>query len=622
MPLTKLQFRPGINRETTDYTNEGGWWDCNRIRFRDGVPETIGGWAKYSTTTFLGTCRALLGWRALDGTQFLGVGTNLKYYLSRGGVYYDITPLRATTTAGAVTFAATTGSATLTVSDTSHGALAGDFVTFSGAVSLGGNITASVLNREYQIATVIDGDSYTITASTPATSSDTGNGGASVVGAYQISVGLNTSIVGTGWGAGAWGAGGWGSPADTSIAGAQLRLWSHTAYGEDLVYCPRGEGIYYWDRSGGLTTRGVSLDSLVGANQTPTLANIVLLSERDRHLMTFGTDDAFTPGVLDPLLIRFSSQESLTDWESRPTNTAGSLRISSGSEIIAAVQTRQLILVLTDAGVHTVQFLGPPFTFGLSEIASGTTVAGPNAAISTGDEVYWMGQGEFYRFSGLVQQVPCSVKSYVFNDINTTQYAKVVAGHNSAFGEVWWFYPSADSQENDRYVVYNYVQQVWYYGELTRTAWLDRGVFQNPLAANTDSYLYYQETGVSDGSTNPAQALNGYIESSAVDLGEGDQYMFITRMIPDLTFVRSTGVTPPTATMTIKMRNFPGGGNVATNARTITQTVEVPIEEFTEQVYLRLRGRSAIFRIESTCSCTAWRLGSPRIDIRTDGRRA
>jgi hypothetical protein len=622
MPLTKLQFRPGIDRETTDYTNEGGWWDCNRIRFRDGMPETVGGWSKYSSSTFLGTCRALIGWRTLDGNQLLGVGTNLKYYLNRGGQFFDITPLRATTAAGGVTFAATTGSTAVTVSDTSHDAVVGDFVTFSGAVSLGGDLSAVVLNREYQVVTVIGANSYTITAPTPATSGDTGNGGILTVGAYQIQVGLDTSIVGTGWGAGAWGAGGWGSPADTSVAGAQLRLWSHTAYGEDLVYCPSGENIYYWDRTSGLTARGVTLASLPSANQSPTVANMVLLSERDRHLLAFGVDDAFTPGVLDPLLIRFSSQESLTDWESRPTNTAGSLRISSGIKIVTAVQTRQLILVLTDASVHTVQFLGPPFTFGLSEVASGTTIASPNAAVSVGDEVLWMGQGEFYRFNGLVQQVPCGVKSYVFEDINTTQYAKVTAGHNSSFGEVWWFYPSADSQENDRYVTYNYLQQIWYYGELARTAWIDRGVLQSPIAASPEGYLYYHETGVADGEYTPATSLGAYVESSAVDLGEGDQYMFITRMIPDITFARSTGETAPTATMTIKMRNFPGGGNTTNNARMITQTVAAPVEEFTEQLYLRLRGRSAIFRVESDCACTAWRLGSPRVDIRTDGRKS
>jgi hypothetical protein len=621
MPLTKLQFRPGLNRETTDYTNEGGWFDGNRVRFRDGVPETVGGWVKLTPQTFLGTCRALIGWNALDGSQFLGLGTNLKYYLSRGGVYYDITPIRETTAAGAVTFAATTGSTTITVSDTSHGALAGDFVTFSGAVSLGGDITALVLNREYQITTVTDANTYTITASTPATSGDTGDGGASTIGAYQINIGLDTALLGNGWGAGPWGAGGWGQPADTSIPGAQLRLWSHTAYGEDLVFNPRGEGIYYWDRTSGLTARGVALSSLPGATATPTVANVILLSERDRHLMAFGCDDEFNPGILDPLLIRFSSQESLTSWQSLPTNTAGSLRISSGSEIVAAVQTRQAVLVLTDVGVHTVQFLGPPFTFGLAEIASGTTVAGPNAAVAVGDEVYWMGQGEFYRFSGLVQQVPCGVKSYVFDNINQTQYAKVVGGHNSAFGEVWWFYSSSDSQSNDRYVVYNYLQQVWYYGELARTAWLDRGILQTPTAASADGYLYSHEVGVADGDFTPAQALGAYIESSPVDLDEGDRFMFVKRMIPDVTFTRSTNLVPPTATMTIKMRNFPGGGYVGNNARLITQTASVPIEEFTEQVYLRLRGRSAIFRIESACSCTAWRLGSPRVELRTDGTR-
>jgi len=621
MPLTKLQFRPGIMRETTDYTNEGGWYDGNRIRFRDGVPETIGGWAPATDQLFLGTCRALLAWRTLDGSQLLGVGTNLKYYLNRGGAYYDITPIRETTAAGAVTFAATTGSAVVTVSDTNHGAIQGDFVTFSDAVSLGGDLTDTVLNREYQITEVIDSNTYTITAPTTATSGDTGDGGSSTVGEYQITVGLDTSVPGNGWGAGPWGVGGWGDPANTTTPGAQIRLWSHTAYGEDLVFNPRGEGLYYWDRTTGFTSRGVALSSLPGATATPTVSNIVLLSERDRHLMVFGCDDEFTPGVLDPLLIRFSSQESLTDWQSLPTNTAGSLRISSGSEIVAAIQTRQLILVLTDVGVHTVQFLGPPFTFGLSEIASGTTIAGPNAAVSVGDEVFWMGQGEFYRFSGLVQQVPCNVKSYVFNNINETQYSKVFAGHNAAFGEVWWFYPSADSQNNNRYVVYSYTQQVWHYGELARTAWLDRGIFEEPFGAAAGGQLYSHEVGVSDGSTNPPTALGAYIESSPVDLGEGDRFMFIKRMIPDLSFERSTDVVVPTATMTIKMRNFPGSAYNGTNARLITQTAVVPIEQFTDQVYLRLRGRSAIFRIESACSCTAWRLGSPRLEIRTDGGR-
>lgn len=622
MALTKLQFRPGINREGTAYSNEGGWFDGNRIRFREGAPETIGGWTKASTTTFLGSCRALLGWRALDNTQFLGVGTNLKYYINRGGSYFDITPLRLTTAAGAVTFSATDGSTTLTVTHTSHGALTNDFVTFSGAVSLGGTVTATVLNAEHQIANVVDTDTYEIVLAAAANASDTGNGGASVVGAYQINVGLDTSVVGTGWGAGAWGAGGWGAPADTSISGAQLRVWSHTNYGEDLVFAPRGGAVYYWDRSSGFSVRGVNITTLAGANSSPTVANIVLLSDRDRHLLVFGTDDEFNVGVLDPLLIRFSAQESLVDWETRPNNTAGSLRISSGSEIVAAVATKQLTLAITDVSVHAVQFIGPPFTFGLNEVAYGTTIAGPKAAVSTGDDVLWMGKGEFYRFNGIVQQIPCDVKSYVFDDINTTQYAKVYGGNNAAFGEVWWFYPSADSQTNDRYVVYNYLQDAWYYGAMTRTAWLDRGIYSTPIAAATDGHLYYHETGLTDGESNPSVALGAYIESSPVDIADGDRFMFISRMLPDMTFARSSGLVPPNATMTIKMQNFSGGDYVGTNDRLVVQSVTVPIEQFTEQLYLRLRGRAMTLRVESDCTCTAWRLGSPRVDLRADGRKA
>jgi hypothetical protein len=621
MALTKLQFQPGINRETTNYANEGGWYDGNRVRFRDGLPETIGGWTRVSGATYQGVCRSLIGWRLLDGSQVVGLGTHLKYYLGRGGGYYDITPVRDTTAAGAVTFAATNGSSIVTVTDTAHGATAGDFVTFSGAAGLGGNILAAVLNKEHQVVSAPTSDSYTIDVGVLATAGDTGNGGASVVGEYQVPTGLSEAVSGSGWSAGTWGESGWGSPSDTSVGGAQLRVWSHTAYGEDLVINPRGGGVYYWDRTGGLSARAVELASLPGAATTPTIANSVLLSERDRHLIVFGCDDEFTPGVLDPLLIRFSSQESLTEWRSLPTTTAGSLRISSGSEIVTAVQTRQQILVLTDVGAHSMQFLGPPFTFGLSEIAGGTTIAGQNAAVAVGDEVFWMGRGEFYRFSGLVQQVPCSVKSYVFEDINADQYAKIYGGHNSAFGEVWWFYPSAGSLENDRYVVFNYLQGIWYYGTLSRTAWMDRGIFSTPTAASPDYRLYYHEAGVADGDVVPAVALNSYIESSPIDLGEGDRFMFIRRMIPDVTFARSSHQIPPSATMTITMRNFPGSAMVGTNQRAVTQTVDIPIEQFTEQVYLRLRGRSAIFKISSDAPGTAWRLGSPRIELRTDGAR-
>ena len=621
MPLQKLQFRPGVNRETTAYANEGGWFDGNRVRFRDGLPETIGGWAKMSVFQFLGTCRALLGWRVLDGTQLLGVGTHLKYYLGRGGGYNDITPIRATTSAGDVTFVAVNGSSTLTVTDATHGAVLNDFVTFSGAASLGGVVTAPVLNLEYQVTRVVDGDNYEIEVAVTANASDTSDGGSSTVGAYQVNVGLDTSVVGTGWGAGGWGEGGWGDPSSTAIPGAQLRIWTHTNFGEDLVFGPRGGGVYYWDRTSGLSARGVNITSLAGANTSPTVANIVLLSERDRHVLVFGTDDEFATGVLDPLLIRFSAKESLTDWESRANNTAGSLRISSGSEIVAAVQTRLLTLVISDESVHAMQFIGTPFTFGINEVAFGTSIVGPSAAVAVGDEVLWMGTGTFYRFNGLVQQIPCSVKDYVFGNINENQYAKISAGHESAFGEVYWFYPSSESEDNNKYVVYNYLQDLWYYGDLSRTAWLARAAFSSPIAASKDNYLYLQETGITDGDFEPAQALGAFIESSPIDIGDGDNFMFVTRMLPDIAFPRSIGVSAPSVTMTLKMQNFSGGAYVGSNNRSVVQTATVPVEQFTEQVYLRLRGRSVSLRVDSECDCTAWRLGTPRLDFRSDGRR-
>jgi hypothetical protein len=619
--LTALQFQPGVNRETTQYASEGGWFDCNRIRFRAGAPETIGGWTALSTQLYLGVCRKLISWAALDGTNFVGVGTHLKYYIVRGSDYNDVTPIRRTTAAGDVTFAATDGSAVITVTDVGHGAIQGDFVTYSAATSLGGNITAAVLNAEHQVVNVLTVNTYTIEVSVSANASDTADGGAGTVGAYQINIGLETSASGAGWGAGPWGGGGWGDPADLSIPGARLRLWSNTAYGEDLVINPRGGGVYLWDRSNGLSVRAQNIAEMVGENKAPRVANVVLLSERDRHLIAFGTDDEFTPGVLDPLLIRFSAQEDFLDWETRPNNTAGSLRLSAGSEIVTAVATKQVILVLTDSSAHTMQFLGPPFTFGLGEAAYGITVAGPNAAVATGDDVYWMGRGEFYRYNGVVMPIPCSVKSYVFDNINADRWGKVCAGHNSAFGEVWWFYCSEDAEENDRYVVFNYQQNLWYYGAMTRTAWIDKDLLALPIAAAPDHRIYYHETGVADGEFNPPQALGSFIESSALDLADGEQFMFIRRMLPDVAFTRSTGAVTPALTFTLKMRNFSGGSIVGANDRRVSQTATVPIEEFTEQVFVRLRGRAMVLRAESSCSCTAWRLGAQRIDVRQDGKK-
>lgn len=620
MPLTKLVFRPGINRETTAYANEGGWWDCNLVRFRAGKPETIGGWTRFTSSTFLGTARSLFSWLALDGTILASAGTSLKYYLIRGSGLNDITPIRTTTAPGDVTFAATNGSAVITVTDNAHGALLGDFVTFSGAVSLGGNITAAVLNREYQITSIVNSNSYRITASVTANASDVGNGGAAVVGAYQINTGLDTTVYGTGWGTGSWSRGTWGSGSSTASSGSQLRLWSQDNFGEDLIFNALDGGIYYWDRTSGFAARGVALSSLAGAQAVPTVAKQVMVSERDRHVIAFGCDPESTPGVQDPLTIRFSDQENAAEWRALPETTAGELRLGTGTEIIGAVQTKQQIIVFTDTSVHAMQYIGDPFTFGVQEVSSNTSIISPKAMIAAGDAVFWMGRGEFYMYTGAASQLPCDVKEYIFNDINLSQGLKVHAGHNAAFSEVWWFYPSAGSQENNRYVVFNYEQRAWYYGHLTRTAWLDRDVLSYPIAASTDGYLYYHENGLDDGSQNPPVALAPYIESSVVDIGDGDQFMFATRIIPDLTFRNSTNQTP-IATLTLKARNFPGGAYFATDNEAVTKTSSLPVEQFTNQVFVRLRGRSMSLRIESNQTGTAWRLGDPRLDLRTDGRK-
>jgi len=621
MPLTKLVFRPGINRETTAYANEGGWWDCNLVRFRAGKPESIGGWTRYTKTATLGTGRSLLTWTALDGTILTGMGTNLKYYVIRGGQLYDITPIRETTTAGAVTFAATNGSRVITVADTAHGALVNDFVTFSGAVSLGGNVTATILNAEHQITRIVNANSYEITVSVTANSSDSGNGGTNVIGAYQINTGLNTSVFGTGWGAGAWSRGTWGSGTTTTVPGAQLRIWSQDNFGEDLIISVQDGGLYYWDKSGGLTARAVALSSLVGAIDAPTVAKTVIVSERDRHVIAFGCDPWATPGVQDPLTIRFSDQDNLLDWDLASTiNTAGELRLGTGSEIIGAIQTKQQIIVWTDVSVHAMQYIGDPFTFGVQEVSSSISIVSPNSMVAVGDAVFWMGKNEFYVYDGAVSQIPCDVKEYIFDNLNEQQQLKVYAGHCSSFGEVWWFYPSTDSSENDSYVVYNYEQRIWYYGTMPRTAWLDRNVLSYPLAISPDGYVYYQENGLDDGSVNPPVALTPYIESSVGDIGDGDQFMFATRIIPDLTFRNSTN-TSATVTLTLKARNFPGGAYFATDDDQVTKTVSLTVEQFTNEIFVRLRGRSMSLRIESAQTGTAWRLGDPRIEIRTDGRK-
>jgi len=626
----------------------------------------------------------------------LGVGTHLKYYINEGGGYSDITPIRDTTAAGDVTFAAAANTlsgditaiqttiplnsatgfppsglvqigseqiryatisgndlegvtrgvnstvpashlsgaavdcATLTVSDTDHGALDNDFVTFSGAVSLGSQITADVLNQEYQIVSLVDADNYLIEARavasipsittsgglapTPvfADSSDTGDGGAAVIGAYQINTGLDTTITGNGWGAGTWGRSTWGSGASLLVSGSQLRIWSHDNFGEDLLFNVRDGGIYYWDKSSGTTARGVALSSLGGASSTPTIAKQIMVSDRDRHILAFGCDPENDIGVQDPLLIRFSSQESLTQWAATATNTAGDLRLGSGSQIITAAETRQQILVFTDTSLYAMQYLGPPFTFGVQLISENITIGGPLTAMAVDDQVYWMGLSEFYVYNGAVQRLPCTVRDYVFEDMNTAQMEKVTAGLNTENSEIWWFYPSAASEENDRYVVYNYMEQAWYYGTLARTAWLDRGIEEFPIAAAPDHYLYNHEFGFDDGSTSPASAINAFVSSSPLDLADGQQFTFVRRLLPDVSF-RNSSAPVPSIDITTRVRNFTGASFLSTTTSEIGAA--------TDQVHLRLRGRQVSIEVASDETGVAWRLGSLRYDLQPDGRR-
>ena len=639
MPYLKLQFKPGINREVTSYTNEGGWYDSDMVRFRFGFPEKMKGWVRQSPKSFLGSCRSLIPWVTLNQDKLIGVGTSVKYYINQGGGYNDITPIRATTAAGDVTFSATDGDYIIEVTDVNHGAVEGDFVTFSGAVSLGGNITAGVLNQEYQIVNVVDDDTYHIEARladtsignitvngelaptyVTANSSDVGDGGAAVIGAYQVNTGLDTTVFGAGWGVGPWSRGTWGSASTSSLVTNTLRLWSHDNYGEDLLINVRDGGIYYWDASSGLTSRAVALNSLAGSNAAPTIAKQVLVSDRDRHTIVFGCDPESNPGVQDPLTIRFSSQESLTQWASSATTTAGELRLGSGSEIVCALETRQQILVFTDTTLYAMQYLGPPFIFGVGSIGENISIRSPNSAVAVGDAVFWMGRNEFYVYGGTVERLPCTVKDYVFDDFNEGQAEKVVSGLNTTNSEIWWFYPSANSDNIDRYVIYNYLEQCWYYGSLARTAWVDRGILDSPIAASIDGYLYEHEVGFDDGSTNPASPINAYIESSPIDIGDGDQFMFLDRMIPDLSFENTTSANP-TAAFALTVKNTPFSAYSATSSQNFTRTQVVPVTQATELLFYRLRGRQVSLKVSSSGANMTWRLGSPRLNLRPDGRR-
>ena len=585
MAVRKLQFKPGVNRETTRYAAEGQWYDTNKVRFRRGLPQKIGGWQRISANTYLGVIRSLFNWATLSEQNLIAAGTNLKYYIEKGGEYNDITPIRATTAAGDVTFAAVNGDATLTVSDTAHGALQNDFVTYSGAVSLGGNITADVLNQEYQIATIIDEDSYTIEAkdtdgtTVTANASDTGNGGASVVGAYQINTGNEIEVPFSGWGAGRWGTGTWGTGGTTL---APMRIWSESNFGEDLFFAHRGGVPLYWDASSGVGTRGVYVSSLGGASDVPTIVNLAFVSDIFRFAFCFGAND-LGGSALDPMLIRWSDQEDVANWTPAATNQAGSLRLSEGTEIVDAIQARQEVLVWTDSALYGLQYLGAPEVWGAQLLGSNITIASPNAAVYSNNIAYWMGTSKFYYYDGTVKTLPCDVRSYVFDDFNQGQADQVVCGSNEQFDEIWWFYCSAEATQNDRYVVYNYVENVWYYGTLSRSAWIDSDLRDYPIAATYSNNLVYQEYGVDCNELGSANPIVATITSAQFDLDDGDRFMLINKMLPDMTFTGSTADSPA-ATMTLNPLENSGSGRYdpasvgGNSSATVTRTAVVPVE--------------------------------------------
>jgi hypothetical protein len=712
MPLQKLQFRPGVNREGTTLANEGGWFDCDKVRFRSGYPEKIGGWAALSYNTFLGVCRSLWNWVTLTGFNVAGVGTNLKFYIESGGAYYDITPIR-TTTINTATFAATNGSTTITVTDTGiSGLQAGDFVTFSNAVSLGGNITATILNAEFQIQSVLTGTSYTITSSVAANSSDVGNGGANTDAAYQINTGPAINTTGTGWGVSPWGGyipgtssstlngainnsvttitvvstsafttsgaiwidgeyitysgktatdftgcvrgadgttaashsngalvvqatafPGWGEGFPSAVGvEVSLRLWSQSNFGEDLLFNPRGGAIYLWQPGAGSSPAYGTRGTIVSGTYTPSQVNEIMVSDSSRIVIAFGANDpsgTYAPTTLDPMVIRWTAQESYTDWEPTATNQAGDYRLSHGSYIVGALQTRQEIIVWTDAAIYAMQYLGPPLVWGFTLLADNISIASQNAMATAAGVIYWMGVDKFYVYSGRVETLPCSLRQYVFGDINRAQQEQFFAGVNEGYSEVWWFYCSANSNVIDRYVIFNYLDRVWYYGTLDRTAWLDSPLREFPMAATSGNLLVYHEAAVDDGSTNPPSAISSYIQSSDFDIGDGHNYGFVWRMLPDITFNGSTTPAPekPRVKFVVRPRQNPGSAYGVSPNPTIQSSQSYAgqqvynVQEFTEIVYSRVRGRQMAFKIESDTLGTQWQLGVPRLDVRPDGRR-
>lgn len=619
----KLKFRAGINRESTNYGNTGGWYDCNLIRWRTLTAQSMGGWQKFTATAAEGTFRSLFPFSILSGSTFYGAGTSLKYYLVQGNQLVDITPLRDTAALANNPFAATIGDTEIVVTDTAHGAVVNDFVTFSGATTFAG-IPAADFNQEHQITSIIDADSYTIEVATTATSTASG-GGAAVSAAYQINVGLDTTGSGNGWGTGAWGSNGWGQGSSTFVLTDQLRLWSEDNFGEDLLLNVRNGGVYYKDMSGSVSTRAVTLDSLTTDAGVPTVARLVMVSSADRHALAIGTNP-LDSATQDRQLIRWCATEDITVWTPDTTNTAGELRINSGSEIIAAVKTVTEILVFTDISLHSVKYVGAPFYFGEVEVGPNVHIIGPNAAVSNGSATFWMAKGLFQMYDGVVRDLPCDIRSYIFSILNTEQTDKIRAGSNRQFKEIIWLMPVNGSTENNFYVILNYEDPsapLWYYGDFNgagRTTWLDAWFEDVPLAGAPDGYVYSHEVGATDNSSGTPVELDSYLQSSIFELGDGQNFMLVSRIIPDVSFDGSSATTPE-VTFTFRTQNAPGLAFGSDNSKTVTRTVELPVEEYTSKLDKRFRGRAIDFKIASAALGTSWQLGVPRIYASPDGQR-
>ena len=642
MALQKLQFRPGLNREGTDYSNEGGWYDADKVRFRSGFPEKIGGWRRYATNQFLGLARALWNWVTTSANNYLGVGTNVKYYVELGGFFFDVTPIVYTSVnVAAPVFYTTANSSTITVVDAGYQPSVGDYFIISGANTIANTaITSTILNAEHVVTSLVNATAYTFAVSTTATNTANG-GGSTVTIQYEYPVGLDVAVVGTGWGAGPWSRGTWGSAFSGGVQN-QLRLWTNDNYGDFLFIAPRGGAVYYWIPVGtypsgtaaGNTTRAQSLatqSTAAGYDGTfvPNTTNQVLASAIQRFIICMGAnpyDPTNSETDFDPMLVRWSDQENPYEWVPAVTNQSGEFRLSNGSFIVSARSTRQEILVWTDTAIYSMQYLGPPYVWGFQILMDNISIISPNAAITANNITYWMGVDRFYMYSGRVETLPCSLWQYVYNDINKNQGFQVFAGGNDGYSEIWWFYCSTNSNVVDKYVIYNYLERTWAYGTMARTAWLDSPLRQYPMAADYNRRILFHEAAVDDIAGDTAVPINAYVQSSDFDIGDGHNFGFVWRILPDINF-NGSNVNGPSVTMTVKPRQNSGAPYGTANSPRVLSSNNYAvsgvynIQEFTGQVYTRLRGRQLAFRIESNNLGTQWQLGSPRIDIRNDGRR-